>query len=332
MRALVRLENEAIPMLVGLAEDIHKPDLLRMHAWSAIAQIGTLEALDVLVAHLKISWGGSRRNILYILLKLPQEAGIDAVLDRLTRRGVEQFIDQELMFMGQLYVAFLDLQSEPVRGREVELLRRALRDMQADAVERIFLLMKFLYPLGSIQAAAFNLQSGSPANMARGLEILDNTLDIPNKRALLSILDGRTDLEKLQSLAEMVTYQPMTPSARLRRLLELRHFLSDWALACCFHLARQAHWSLTAEQTMACLRHPTGFVREAVLAYLRVASPRALLELLPMLKNDPDRLVAAQVAQMMADLGLNPSPHSPSQPIKPPHPDGFSGIVGFEPI
>ncbi len=98
-------------------------------------------------------------------------------------------------------------------------------------------------------------------------------------------------------------YQPMNPGDRLRRLIELRHFLPDWTLACCFHLAKTAHYSLSPEATLVCLRHPTGYVREAVLAYLRAASPRACIELLPVLKNDSDRLVAAQVQQIIGELG-----------------------------
>ena len=72
-------------------------------------------------------------------------------------------------------------------------------------------------------------------------------------------------------------------------------------------MARLARWSLAADQTLAGLRHPTGFVRESVLAYLQVASPRALVELLPKLQHDPDPLVAAQVQEMMVQLGLAPS-------------------------
>jgi HEAT repeat protein len=306
MRALVRLENDAIPMLIELAEDVRKPELIRTYALSAIGQIGTIEALNALVAQLMTAWGSTRRNILRILLKLPQEAGIDAVADILGRSGVENLINQELLFIGQVYAALLDLTPERVSGREADLLRRSLNDAQVDAFERLFLLMRFLYPSSAIQAASFNLQSDSHDSMARGLEILDNTLDIPSKRALLSILDRRSTLEKLQSLAEVMPYTPMSASQRLRHLLELRSFLSDWTLSCCFHLARQARWSVTSEQTLSCLRHPTGFVREAVLTYLKVASPRVLPELLPLLQNDPDRLVAAQVRQMMAELGLEP--------------------------
>lgn len=331
MRALVRLENEILDRLVALAEDIHKPDLVRMHAWTAIGQIGTLESLNVLVNHLVTSWGTTRRNILRILLKIPKEGGIEGVLDRIGRSGVETLIDQELMLMGQIYQALIGLNPEETVGREANLLRRALRDVISDSVDRLFLLMKFLYPLGSIQAAAFNLKSGVRTNMARGLEILDNTLDIPSKRILLSILDRRADEEKLQSLSELIEIESLSASDRLRRLVDLRHFISEWPLACCFHLARASRWSLTGEQTLACLNHPKSFVREAVLAYLKVASPRALAELLPRMKNDRDRLVASQVKEMMAELGIADSPQQASSTAGGPQGfPNYPGLPGLE--
>lgn len=329
--ALVRLGDESIPLLVELAEDIRIGETVQLQALTALGEIGTPEALNHLVELLMTSWGTTRRNILRILLKMPNEVGIEGTLDRFGRSGIEMLIEQELLFLAQIYGAIVDLsvvsdkkelkvegslpsslwQSATPSGMQavtnghlsvLDLLIRALGDLQSDVVERCFLLMKFLYPFSAIQAAAFNLESESRSNIALGLEILDNTLDLSRKRVLLGVLDRRSEAEKLQHLAEMVPYQPMSPGDRLRRLLDLRHFLSDWPLACCFHLARQAKWSLTPEQTLVCLRHPTGFVREAVLAYLRVASPRALHEMLPVLKNDPDRLVAAQVQQMMAEL------------------------------
>jgi hypothetical protein len=311
MQALVRLENEALPLLVKLAEDMHKPELVRTYAWNTIGQIGTMEALDVLVSHLMTAWGSTRRSILRILLQLPLEAGIDAVSDRMGRSGIETLINQEITFISKNYAALIDLSPEQITGLEADLLRRSLYDMQTDAVERLFLLMRFLYPTSSIKAASFNLESDSWENVARGLEILDNTLDIPGKRALLSILDRRSDQDKLESLAEFVAYIAMSPSDRLRELLEFRHFLSDWGLACCFHLARRYRWSSTPEQTLACLHHPTGFVREAVIAYLRVASPRTLRDLLPRLQDDSDRLVAAHVRRLMVDMGLR----SPTPPL-----------------
>jgi len=302
MNALVRLDNEAIPMLVTLAEDVQKPDAVRLCAWQTVGMIGSITALDALISHLKIAWGVNRRNILRILLEIPNEVGSQSVFRSLGRSGIEQLIDQELMFIGQMYAALLDLSPERVSLQEADLLRRSLQGLQMDAQERLFMLMQFMYPIGSIKAAAFNLQSNSRSSKARGLEILDNTLDIPSKRALLILLDRHSDQEKMQGLAELLPYEPLAPSDRLRRLLELRHFLSDWSIACCFHLARQAQWRLTPEQTISCLHHPKGFVREAVLSYLWMASPRALEKLLPMLQTDPDRLVLAQVKRIMQNF------------------------------
>lgn len=307
MRGLIRLHNEAIPMLVQLGEDPHKPDLMRMHAWTTLGQIATTEALDSLIWHLLQAWGTERQNLLKILLKVPDDRGIEGVLARMGRSGLEILIDQELVYSGQLCAAWVDLAPERLPGREADLLRQALVDSLKDAQERLFLLMRYLYPLNSIQAASFNLESSSRENVARGLEILDNTLDIQSKRSLLGLLDGQNPSEKLRSLQELLPYQPLQPRDRVRRLVDLRHFLSDWPLACCFHLARQARWSLTTDQTLACLRHPRGFVREAVLSYLKLASQRTLIDLLPRLQHDPDRLVAAQVRHLMAEFGIPPA-------------------------
>jgi hypothetical protein len=45
---------------------------------------------------------------------------------------------------------------------------------------------------------------------------------------------------------------------------------------------------------LKCLEHPTGFVRESVISYLQVASPRSLVKVLPRLLKDRDPLVLAQ--------------------------------------
>ncbi|PSB05960.1 MFS transporter [filamentous cyanobacterium CCP2] len=300
--ALVRLGSEAIPLLVEFAEDPYKPEGIRAQAWLTIGQIASPDAVDLLVSRLLTAWGATRRTLLRVLLRVPKEAGVEAVLENLGRLGIESLIHQELQFLAHIYAGLLDLDIDVGTSDEADLLRRALQDAEGDTIERLFLLMRFLYDSNKIQAAAFSLQSESRDSVARGLEILDNTIDLSSKSTLLNILDRQPIAAKVQDLSNLVTYQPMSPHRRLRYLLDLRHFLSDWTLACCFHLSRRMRWSLTTEQILVCLRYPTGFVREAVLAYLRVASPKTLRAVLPRLRNDPDRLVALQVEQMMAEL------------------------------
>ncbi len=165
-------------------------------------------------------------------------------------------------------------------------------------------MLRFISPPSAIQAAQVSWQNRTASSRARGIEILDNTLDIPSKRAILTMLDRRSHGEKLEILSQsgLFTYHAMAASDRLRYLLDLRYFLSDWALACCFHLARAQRWSLSADNTVACLKHPTGFVREAVLSYLHIASPRVLRELLPLMRNDPNELVTNQVEYLLTKL------------------------------
>ena len=96
--------------------------------------------------------------------------------------------------------------------------------------------MKLLYSASAIQAAAFNILSDSKSSLARGMEILDNTVDLSVKQTILSVVDNRSIADKLSILANIHTYEPMAPSRRLQQLVDLRYCLSDWTLACCFHV------------------------------------------------------------------------------------------------
>ncbi|MEB3291066.1 MAG: MFS transporter [Leptolyngbya sp.] len=316
--ALTRLGDEALPMLEDLAVDEYQMESLRNQAWQVIGAIGTSRALEALIHNLMSSWGPTRRQILRILLKLYQETGvkrsnlIDNALDQLLgRSGFEDLLDTELAFMGQILAAKLDFSHAATV--EERLLLSALEGLESDAIERLFMLLRFISPANAVQAAQSSI-SGSVSSWAKGLEILDNCLDISSKRTILILLDRQPDEDKLKRLSlstPLISYRPLSPRDRLRQLLDLRNFLSDWALACCFHLAKAQHWNVTAEHTLALLQHPTGYVREAVLAYVTEASPRALRDILPRMQQDPDPLVAHQVDHLISlyNLGnLEPNP------------------------
>ncbi len=317
MRALVRLENEALPMLVQIATNIYKSEITRTYAWRTIGQIGTIEAMDTLWLHLETSWGTTRDHILRTLLKIYKQPGIAPVIDLFHESRTENLIYQELRFLGEIYAAYLDLEKQskiythtklqPQILERCELLQKALMDLETDVKQRLLLLLKLLYPEQNIQAATLNIRSESLSNLARGLEILEHTIDLPQKSLLLNILDQRSPKEKLQSLIEagMLKNQNIVISDRLRRLLVLGNLLSDWCLACCFHFATATRIRLTIPQTLASLRHPTGFVREAALAYLSAVSHRILPEILPQLQNDPHPLIKSQVEELMKKLRVN---------------------------
>jgi HEAT repeat protein/ATP/ADP translocase len=323
MQALVKLENEALPMLVELATNIYQPEIVRIYAWRTISQIPSLEAIDTLWQFLETSQGNSRDHILRALLKRLQKEGILGSVERFYETKIKTFMEQELCFIGELYAAYIDFENQleiynqyiDLKTQEtvdtyhsgiriisvISLLKLAILELESDIQERLLLLLQLLYPIEKIQAAAFNLRSESAVNLARGLEILEHTINLQNKSLLLNILDKRSPAEKLQYLiaAEIAEYQQMEVNERTRSLLIHRHLLSDWCLACCFHFAQVARIRLTTEQVLESLSHPTSFVREAAIAYLSVVSPRILSKILPQLQKDPHPLVASQVKELM---------------------------------
>ncbi|WP_066378749.1 MULTISPECIES: hypothetical protein [unclassified Anabaena] len=321
MRALIKMENEALDMLLQLATDVYKPEVLRMYAWRTIAQISTSEAVESLWLHLESSWGATRYHILRSLLKIQKQSEITNLVDKFQHSRVEILIDQELRFLGEIYAAYLDLQPHLTYNNHLtnqrvviihELLQRALQEIEWDVRERLLLLLRLLYSPEKMQAAAFNLRSESGVNLARGLEILEHTVNLPTKSLLLNILDQRSPQEKLHYLIEtgLIEYQQLAIGDRLRRMLALGNFLSDWCLACCFHFAQVNRIRLTIEEILLALHHPTAFVREAAIAYLNVVSQRVLQELLPYLQKDSHPLVAAQVQELIQNTTREISPDS----------------------
>ncbi|MUH01669.1 MFS transporter [Scytonema sp. UIC 10036] len=316
IQSLVHLENEALPMLVSLATNIYKPEVVRMYAWRTIGQISTSEAIDALWQYLETSKGTTRYHILRTLLKRYQQEGIVSLLDKTLENKVKRLIDKELQFLGYIYAAYIDFdarnklknsQFSDQLNTVCDLLQRSLLELEIDVKERLLLLLELLYSPEIIKAVAFNLRSESVKNWARGLEILDHTVKLPNKSVLLNILDKRSPKEKLQKIVEkgIVEYQKMELGDRTRSLIIDKESLSDWCLACCFHFARVSRIRLTSEQVLESLRHPTGYVREAAISYLYVVSRRVLLELIPQLKNDPHPLVASQIKRLIAKYGVS---------------------------
>ncbi len=313
IQALVQLEDEAVPILLRVATNIYKPEVVRMCSWRAIGQIGTIETVRTLRLHLEKSSGSTRRNILRTLLKMPKEKTIEYVLDIEGDGLAEKLIEAELATLGQIYAACIDLQPMSMNlelaesgGQMLDLLQQGLYDLQTDTIERVLLLLKLIYPVENIHAVLSNMRSHNRSHLARGLEILDYTLKLRCKQVLLTVLDQRSIQDKLNSILELklLKNQQLEPNERLRHLLDFPDSLSDWCLACCFYYAQAARIGLKSTQILPSLRHPSGIVREAVIGYLVLVSPSVVSEILPQLQNDPHPLVAAQVQRLMAKLEM----------------------------
>ncbi|MEO1431845.1 MAG: MFS transporter, partial [Cyanobacteria bacterium J06633_8] len=242
---------------------------------------------------------------------------------------VEQLIQEELKLLGQIYAAIVDFKTQgEIYAAYIEfktgetlqnfhskkkvvalcrLVQKSFFELEIDIKERLLLFLKLLYPLEKINAAAFNLNSESGVTLARGLEILEHTISLPCKTILLNVFDRRPPTEKLQKLVEtgLAQYEQMAVNERTRKLLDLENSLSDWCWACCIHFAQVARIKLKPIQIEGSLRHPCGFVREAAVAYLSVASPRLFIQVIPQLKDDSHPLVVAQIKEFVEKYKLD---------------------------
>ncbi len=366
IKALTLLKDEALPLLQPIAQNWRESEAVRASAWDIIGQLGSREAIDFLIQQLPIRWSNDRTNILRALVRIQNQKDTDSIADTLGRTEIEALLEQDLMLIAQVTAAILDI-SGRVKSRDLEeMLYRALKGVQTDAIDRIFLLMQFLYESDAIQAAAYSLKSGINDDVAQGLEILDTKLDIPQKRALLVILEnnlmtgvrspeitqhkkrGRSKKKnasptapsstltkatqwrltrqeqlgfelQLQSLSSSMVYSPLEPLDRIKQLLDLRHFLSDWVAACCFHLVRSEAWTLEREQILSALRGGSSLLRESALLYLYNAQQRgqtksAFLKVLPRMQNDADPLLRRQIQQWMEDYQIRAEGVAPIRP------------------
>ncbi len=297
-QALALVGNEVLPTLLTVARNPKTKLVLRSHAWQAIGGIGTTEAFDRMVEALGKSWGPLRHKLLLVLIKLPQEAGINASLDRLGQSGIDDLIQEELSVIGQLNAALVDI---PVQSGGASMLwRQALLSQQNDAIERLFLFLRLLYPPATIRTAAQAICSGTATQVARGIEILDNTITLTSKPLLLAIFDSATDREKLYRIASLIYYQPLEPLDRLRRLLglALHDHLEDWAFACCFGLAREQQWPLHPEHVLEGLHHCNELVQIAATEYILNSPPAIRDQLRPTLEAEAPRQSLARLRHL----------------------------------
>lgn len=296
--ALALVGDDVLPPLLAIAQNPKTKLVLRSYAWQAIGGIGSNAAFDLLIEALGRSWGPLRRAILLILLKLPQESGINATLDRLGQTGIDDLIQEEISVIGQINAALVDI---PLQSGGASLLwRQALLSQQNAGIERLFLFLRLLYPTATIRTAAQAICSGKATQIARGIEILDNTITLTGKPLLLAIFDSSTEREKLYRIASLIYYQPLEPLDRLRRLLglALHDHLEDWAMACCFGLAREQQWLLHPEHVLEGLHHPNDLVQIAVTEYI-LNSPAAIRDQLrPIIEAEAPRQSLAKLRHL----------------------------------
>ena len=101
-------------------------------------------------------------------------------------------------------------------------------------LERIFRLLKMLYPKQDLRSAFVGLESGNKAHHDSALELIDNTLKPSIRRLLVPLVDSEISLAEKVQLANRVL--PSTIDSKDDALLALMDTEDPWLKSCAAHL------------------------------------------------------------------------------------------------
>jgi hypothetical protein len=188
-RTLRQLGEEALPALHDhlSAGDVRME--IRMKIPGILLDIGSVEAAEALAGNLIQAEPGLRIKVISALNKLCEDRG-NLQLDK---RLIESAMIAEMM--GH-YRSYQILASE--YGGMDERLKQSMND----ELERIFRLMKLLFPSLDLQNAYHGIQSSDPVTHANALEFLDNTLNPQLRSRLVPLIDSEVSFQERVRLAD----------------------------------------------------------------------------------------------------------------------------------
>jgi hypothetical protein len=180
-------------MTVGaLQEDLansREPIEIRRQIPEILQRISTRLAATALAENLVQTDAQLRTRVISALNKLSEERGNLPVEKQL----IESALIAEMMGHYRSYQIL-----GTMNGETDETIKQSMRD----EIERIFRLMKLLFPSLDLQSAYLGIQSSDPVKHANALEFLDNTLTAPLRTRLVPLIDSEVSLQERVRLAD----------------------------------------------------------------------------------------------------------------------------------
>jgi ATP:ADP antiporter, AAA family len=137
---------------------------------------------------------------------------------------------------------------------------QAMRDAIAHETERIFRLLKVLYPAADMHSAYVGLQSRSPVVHDNALEFVENVLRPTLRELLIPLLDSDVTVDQRVQIADHVTGLPLTSAEDAVRVL----MASDdaWLQSCAAYVAGQLGLESLMPQIAQWAEDPNPLLRE----------------------------------------------------------------------
>jgi AAA family ATP:ADP antiporter len=137
----------------------------------------------------------------------------------------------------------------------------ALRDAMAQEAERVFRLLKVLYPQADMHSAYVGLQSENPVVHDNALEFVETVLSPDLRERLLPLLDSGVTVDDRVQLADTWTHAPIRSAAEAVRVLI--HVDDAWLQSCAAVLIGELRLEAFAEPLRRWAEDPNTLLRGA---------------------------------------------------------------------
>jgi AAA family ATP:ADP antiporter len=141
-----------------------------------------------------------------------------------------------------------------------------LRDSIAREVERIFRLMKLLFPSIDLENAYLGIQSRDHVAHANALEFLENTLSPTLRRLLLPLIDGEVGVAERIRLADRFLNTKLESDEEA--VAALVHSEDPWQKSCAVYAIGKLGLKSFAEDVERLVRDPDPFLQRRIAAAL----------------------------------------------------------------
>ncbi len=257
IEALAGFENTVLDILCGYLNDGDLRIEVRRMIPEVLLRIGTPQSARALADDILQADSVLRYRIIAALNKL-QELHKHPPMDR---ELVETVMFAEIM--GH-YRSYQILGTLKIHGD------RLLRDSIAREVERIFRLMKLLYPTIDLENAYRGIQSRDHTAHANALEFLENTLSPTLRGLLLPLIDGEVSVAERIRLADKFLNTKLESDEEA--VAALVHSEDPWQKSCAVYAIGKLGLKSFAEDIERLMQDPDPFLQR------RIAAAQGLLD------------------------------------------------------
>jgi AAA family ATP:ADP antiporter len=263
--ALTQFGEDVVETLSEFVRDPHVPVAAKLEIPSALAGIGTQAAEIVLMDNLLVPDTALRQRII-------------AALNNTHQQHPELQLDRDMIETVLLAEITGHLRSYQILGilgvslESDDTVVRALRESMNQEVERIFRLLRLMFPHVDFHSAHFGLQSSSRTVHDNALEFLDNILKPQFRNLLVPLLDKDVSIQERVALANKNL--GLKVESREEAVAALVGSEDPWLKSCGAYAVGMLGLRSLEPELDKCLTHPDALLQEtARQAKKRLASP-----------------------------------------------------------